>query len=54
MDDEKATLKKIETLRHKLVKFAHCKGLTNEETVEISQQLDHCLNDYSKIKRHEK
>lgn len=51
MSYEKATLKKIEDLRHKLAKSAYDTGFTSLETVEVSQKLDSLLNVYTNIKR---
>jgi len=51
MSYEKATLKKIENLRHRLEESAFNKGFTNTETIAVSQQLDSLLNVYTNIKR---
>ena len=49
MGSHKPTLKEIENLRHLLVQSALDKGFTNNETIRVSQRLDHLLNRYSNI-----
>lgn len=49
MSYEKVTLKKIEDLRHQLVKSASVYGFTSVETIKVSQRLDSLLNTYSNI-----
>lgn len=39
-------LKKIEALRKRMYKAAFEKGFTNEETIQLSQELDDLLNIY--------
>lgn len=46
---EKKLLKRIEVLRRKLNKFALTHNLIDREVVEVSQQLDHLLNQYQRI-----
>lgn len=38
---------KIEYIRRELLKTAEEKGLSSNETVKLSVELDHLLNDYS-------
>ena len=38
---------KIEFIRRELLKTAEEKGLSSNETVKLSVELDHLLNDYS-------
>lgn len=42
--------KRIEYLRGKMMQIAANKGLTDTESVKISQELDHVLNHYEKMK----
>lgn len=39
----------ISLKRKKLIEVANLKGFTNSETVMISQELDHLLNEYQKM-----
>ncbi|WP_243291711.1 aspartyl-phosphate phosphatase Spo0E family protein [Bacillus sp. FJAT-47783] len=39
----------ISLKRKKLMEVANLKGFTNSETVMISQELDHLLNEYQKM-----
>ena len=44
------SLKEIQTLRSKMIKYGMEKGLTHPATIELSQSLDKLLNEYSSIK----
>ncbi|OIJ11062.1 hypothetical protein BKP37_16765 [Anaerobacillus alkalilacustris] len=44
-------LKEIEHTRKLMVKHASLKGLSSEETIKVSQKLDHLLNEYDKIEK---
>lgn len=46
---EKKLLKRIEVLRKRLNKFALTRNLIDSDVVEVSQQLDHLLNEYQRI-----
>lgn len=46
---QKKLLKRIEGLRKKLNKFGHTRNLVDKEVVEVSQELDHLLNQYYKV-----
>jgi len=46
---EKKLLQRIEKLRKKLNKFGVTRNLIDSEVVEVSQQLDHLLNQYQRI-----
>ncbi|RDW18405.1 Spo0E family sporulation regulatory protein-aspartic acid phosphatase [Oceanobacillus arenosus] len=50
MNMNKELQQRIECLRYKMVKIAASKGLTDIESVKISQELDHVLNHYEKVK----
>lgn len=43
-------LQDIEELREKLSVIVQLNGMTNCKTIEVSQSLDHLLNEYDKIK----
>ncbi|MDR3539502.1 MAG: aspartyl-phosphate phosphatase Spo0E family protein [Desulfosporosinus sp.] len=46
---EKKLLKRIEGLRKRLNKFGLTRNLVDSEVVEVSQQLDHLLNQYQRL-----
>ncbi|MFD1849214.1 aspartyl-phosphate phosphatase Spo0E family protein [Oceanobacillus bengalensis] len=43
----------IEILRKKMTETAGVKGLTDKESIEISQELDRLLNEFEKTKEKE-
>lgn len=46
---EKELLLQIEELRRRLNKFAFGRSLVDPEIVELSQRLDHLLNEYYRL-----
>ncbi|RDW17987.1 aspartyl-phosphate phosphatase Spo0E family protein [Oceanobacillus chungangensis] len=51
MDMHEYLQKRIEYLRRKMMQIATHKGLTDTESVKISQELDIVLNHYEKMKK---
>ncbi|HHY26254.1 MAG TPA: aspartyl-phosphate phosphatase Spo0E family protein [Desulfitobacterium dehalogenans] len=49
---EKRLLKKIEVLRRKLYRYATTRSLVDDEVVELSQELDHLLNQYQRLDKY--
>lgn len=45
---------KIEDLRNKMTKTASKKGLTDSESLALSQELDRLLNKYEQLKKEKK
>ncbi|QTM99251.1 Spo0E family sporulation regulatory protein-aspartic acid phosphatase [Sediminibacillus dalangtanensis] len=50
MENSQSLLEKIEYLRNKMTKVALRKGFTSNESISLSQELDHLLNTYEKSK----
>lgn len=48
---EQATLSEIELLRNKLTETIENKGYSDQQTIEISQQLDQTLNYYNYLQQ---
>ncbi|WP_081704527.1 MULTISPECIES: aspartyl-phosphate phosphatase Spo0E family protein [Sediminibacillus] len=51
MDNSQSLLEKIEYLRNKMTSVALRKGFTSNESISLSQELDHLLNTYEKSKK---
>ncbi|SHN70077.1 aspartyl-phosphate phosphatase Spo0E family protein [Desulfitobacterium chlororespirans] len=49
---EKRLLKKIEALRKKLNRYATTHSLVDARVVELSQELDHLLNQYQRLNKY--
>ncbi|MEK4484925.1 aspartyl-phosphate phosphatase Spo0E family protein [Psychrobacillus sp. FSL H8-0484] len=48
-------LNKLEYTREKMIQSAIEKGVTNRETIQLSEELDHLLNEFqSQVKQHSK
>lgn len=45
--------RKIELLRHEMTEMAILKGFSDQEVVQISQELDYYLNEYRKFEKPE-
>ncbi|WP_110943523.1 aspartyl-phosphate phosphatase Spo0E family protein [Virgibacillus senegalensis] len=54
MENSQVLLEKIEYLRNKMAKVALRKGFTSNESISLSQELDHLLNTYEKTKHYQK
>lgn len=54
MNKEEVLLQRIEELRSVMTDLVNEKGYTNDETVEVSQQLDYFINCYNTLQHPKK